>query len=122
AREPAAQLLAEPGGTFEVRLEEPRAGQSFPITTLRAQVMRELVKRLTEDELAAGLSSRHGQSPRLTDSGRRLLPYLKLSDAQVRTAQRMLDGEHALGDVLGAGIGARTTWQLIYQLQVLGAL
>lgn len=115
--------MAQPGGTYEVASAEPgRTSHSLTLQAFRLRLLRELLKKHPEEDLAAAMSGQYGSAPRLTEAGAKLLPRLPLSDAQRRVARTTITGERALAQVLLTGIGEKSSWQLVYLLQLLGGL
>ncbi len=121
--EAAVKAFAAPAGEIEIKPVEPgRHPYSAQAGTFRFLVLKDLIKHHREEELAAAMSGHHGLSPRLTDAGATILPHLQLSDSQKRVARRMLDGKYTLLEVVHNGIGVRSTWHILYLLQVVGGL
>lgn len=117
--------LAEPSGTYEIASQAappPNHRYKAVPVTLLYELVKDLVKRYVEPDLRAGLAGRMGQSPKLGPTGEQVLRRVNVSDAQTRVGKRMLTGEYALDEVLYTGIGVRSTFQLLYLMEVWGGL
>lgn len=118
-----ARTLAEVSGTLDLTSAEgPKATYSASLSSVRFAVLRELLKRYSEADLATAMAARMGKAPRLNAHGMGLLRAMGLSEPQLRIGQRLLDGGRPLDVVLNNGIGVRSTWQVIYLEQLLGGL
>ncbi|HEY3450998.1 MAG TPA: hypothetical protein VGK67_31870 [Myxococcales bacterium] len=122
--ESAAKTLAEAEGTYEIKVldTEPKVrnrnmGQAFGFA-----LIKEYTKRYIDTEYADAMSGRQGQAPRMAGRGELLARSVGLSEVQLRVATRMLTGQYVLDDVLNSGVGARSTWQMLFLLQVLGGI
>ncbi len=117
--------LGEPSGTYEIASQAaPPPNHRYKAVpfALVNELVKDLVKHYVEPDLRAGLAGRMGRSPKLGPNGEQVLRRINLSDAQARVGKRMLTGEYALDEVLYTGIGVRSTFQLLYLLEVWGAL
>jgi hypothetical protein len=120
----ALKIFSEPEGTYEVTrvAAEPKVRYHVAAPTLGLSLLREYTKRYIEPEYAQAMSGRHGQSPKMSTRGKTLVRALGLSDVQLRIANRMLTGQYSLDEVLNNGVGLRSSWQMLFQLQVLGGI
>lgn len=122
--ESASKTLAEAEGTYETKVldTEPKVRNRSMAQAFGFALLKEYTKRYIDTEYADAMSGRQGQAPRMVGRGELLARSVGLSEVQLRVATRMLTGQYVLDDVLNSGVGARSTWQMIFLLQVLGGI
>jgi hypothetical protein len=120
----ALKTLAEPAGTYEVQVlaVEPKVRYRQPAPSFGLALLKEYTKHFIEPDYAAAMSGRHGQSPKMSERGKTLVRTVGLSDVQQRIANRMLTGNYSLDEVLNNGVGIRSSWQMVFLMQVPGGL
>ncbi|MGC4116387.1 MAG: hypothetical protein QM765_17785 [Myxococcales bacterium] len=120
----ATKTLSEAEGAYEIKVlaAEPKVRNRNMAQAFGFALLKEYTKRYIDTEYADAMSGRQGQAPRMVGRGELLARSVGLSDVQLRVATRMLSGQYVLDDVLNSGVGARSTWQMVFLLQVLGGI
>lgn len=116
--------LVEPTGRYTAAplQRAPRMTHSGTVLQLMQEVVSGYVGKLSDEELERGLLARGDRCPVLNDVGVRLLDGLSFPSSHKRLALKALTGKQRVYDVTQHAVGARSAFEVLYTLEVSGAL
>lgn len=100
----------------------PRMTQSGTMLQLMQEVVSGLVSHFDDEALEAALRDYGARAPRLNAVGTKLLEGLGFSSAHKRLALKALTGRESVRSVTQHAAGARTAFEVLYTLEISGAL
>lgn len=121
---PLARSLTGAEGSYRVQESRrvPPMNHRTSVMALTQHVLRLSLAGLDDADLARGLSRTDTKAPQLNAVGGRLLPKLDLPGSLARFADKRVRGLETTAELVGPTLGVRTTWELLYILELVGAL
>lgn len=119
-----AKLLAEPSGTYKVTelAQPPVLPHPARTRAVMVDILRYSIRRFTEADSQAEVGSKKYLSPKLKPGSDKIVESMAFPPPLQRIASRMLRGQHRLEEILQSGIGAKSGWEILYLLELFGAL
>ena len=114
-----------PEGQYKITGDAPlhRSIKRIPVVNVVIHGLRSALRSLNLAEVMQVIEPRLGYAPHVVPSRSPLIPLMGLSPRELRFVEHVMDGVTSVSDILArGGIGKDTAIQILFVLQIFGAL